>query len=160
MTIAKDSVVALHYTLKNDAGDVIDTSEGRDPLHYLHGHGNIVPGLEEALTGKSENDKLDVTVPPEKGYGERDPQRILKIKREQLPPDMEPAPGMMLAMRSPEGYQIPVKITEVAGEEITLDANHELAGATLYFSVTVGSVRPATEEELAHGHVHGPGGAH
>lgn len=160
MNIQNDSVVTIDYTLKNDAGEVLDSSQGAGPLHYLHGHENIVPGLERALSGKSVGDVLDVVVSPEEGYGTRDPERVVNIEREKLPPDLEPEVGMMLAMQTPDGHSIPVQVTAVSGRDVTMDANHELAGQTLHFHVEVRSVREATGEELSHGHVHGPGGHH
>lgn len=161
MTIKKDAVVALEYTLKNDAGDVIDSSsDSGEPLHYLHGHGNIVPGLERALSGKAVGDAVAVVVSPEDGYGEHDPAGVLTVTRTQLPEDLEPEVGMMLAMQSPDGRTLPLTVTAVTDDGVTLDANHPLAGQTLHFDVTVRMVRDATAEELEHGHVHGPGGAH
>jgi FKBP-type peptidyl-prolyl cis-trans isomerase SlyD len=158
--IQANSVVVIDYTLRDADGEVIDTSEGGEPLYYLHGHENIVPGLENALTGKRPGDALDVVVPPEQGYGEHDPGRTLRVPREELPEDLEIEVGVMLGMQTPDGQSLPVMIVDADAESVVLDANHELAGETLYFSVTVRSVRLATEEELHHGHVHGPGGAH
>lgn len=158
MTIKADAVVSIDYTLKNDAGQVIDSSEGDEPLEYLHGHGNIVPGLEEALAGKAIGDQVKVSVPPERGYGRRDPERVFDVERSRLPDDLHPKVGTMLAMQTPEGHQVPLTITKVGTESVTLDANHQLAGETLHFEVSVRAVRDATAEELSHGHAHGPGG--
>lgn len=160
MTIKTDAVVSIDYTLKNDAGEVIDSSQGAEPLQYLHGHGNIVPGLEQALAGKVTGDEVKVSVPPERGYGARDPQRVFDVDRSRLPGDLDPKVGTMLAMQTPEGHQVPLTITQVGAETVTVDANHQLAGETLHFEVAVRDVRDATAEELAHGHAHGPGGAH
>lgn len=160
MTIKADAVVSIDYTLKDDAGQVIDSSEGGEPLEYLHGHGNIVPGLEEALAGKTIGDEVKVSVPPARGYGERDPDRVFDVARDRLPADLEPEVGTMLGMQTPEGHTLPLTITEVTTETVTVDANHQLAGQTLHFEVSVRAVRDATAEELSHGHVHGPHAHH
>lgn len=160
MQIETDSVVGIDYTLKNQQGEILDSSEGHGPLYYLHGHGNIVEGLEAALGGRSAGDALEVTVPPEKGYGVREAGLVLQVSRDKLPSDLDPTPGVELAMEVEDGLQVPVRIHEVNDDVVTLDANHELAGVTLHFSVQVTEVRRATAEELAHGHVHGPGGHH
>lgn len=157
MTIRNDSVVEIEYTLKNDAGEVIDSSADGDSLHYLHGHGNIVPGLERALSGKKKGDSVNVVVAPEDGYGKHEPARVMDVSRTELPDDLDPEVGMMLAMRTPDGQTVPLTITEVSDTEVKVDANHPLAGETLHFDVMVKAVRDATAEELAHGHVHGPG---
>jgi FKBP-type peptidyl-prolyl cis-trans isomerase SlyD len=137
MQIAENTVVQIHYTLKNATGDVIDSSQGQEPLAYLHGAGSIVEGLESALAGKTVGDKLDVTVEPERGYGDR---------RDDL-------------VQTPWGEQ-PVTVMAVADDSVELDGNHPLAGETLNFSVEVVDVRQASEEELQHGHAHGEGGHH
>lgn len=160
LTVQEDSVVAMHYVLKDDSGSVLDASREGEPLHYLHGHQNIVPGLEAALTGAAVGETRNVTVAPADGYGERDEDMILRVPREQLPPDLTPEVGMVLGMETPHGHSVPVRVTEVHPTHVMLDANHELAGVTLHFSVTIDSVRKATPEELRHGHVHGPGGHH
>lgn len=150
--IANDSVVSIHYKLTDDDGSVLDSSEGRDPLKYLHGHGNIVPGLEKEMTGKAVGDKFDVVVPPEEGYGVRDDGKIGKIPREQIDaPDLEP--GMKLQAQTPEGVAI-LNVIEVEEDTITVDANHELAGVTLNFAIEVVEIRDAEQVELDHGHAH------
>lgn len=160
MKIAKDSVVAIDYTLKDDDGEVVDTSVGQDPLHYLHGHGNIVTGLELALEGKEAGAHVDAKIAPKDGYGERDDKRVMKVERSALPPEMKPEIGMQVAAEGPQGQVVPLWITEVNDKGVTLDGNHPMAGKTLHFSVDIKSVRQATAEELQHGHVHGPGGHH
>lgn len=160
MNIRANSVVAIDYVLKNDAGEIIDSNDDGEPLTYLHGHENIVPGLERALDGKVVGDVLDVVVAPVDGYGERDLARIMTLKRDQLPEDLAPEVGMMLSMTSRDGHTVPITITAVSPTGITVDGNHELAGETLHFHVKVKMIRDATREELAHGHVHGPGGHH
>ncbi|MFT5464921.1 MAG: FKBP-type peptidyl-prolyl cis-trans isomerase SlyD [Verrucomicrobiales bacterium] len=150
--IKNDQVVSIHYKLTNDAGEVIDSSEGRDPLKYLQGHGNIVPGLEKEMTGKAVGDKFDVVVPPEEGYGVRDDTKIGKVPRAQVEvEDLEI--GTKLQAETPEGVSI-LTVLEVSDEEITLDANHELAGMTLNFVIEVAEVRDAEQVEIDHGHVH------
>jgi len=160
MSIQTNSVVAIDYTLKNDAGQVIDSSQGKQPLHYLHGHGNIVPGLEEALTGKAAGDALAVSVPPEKGYGTRDEKRVFDVPRDKMPPDLKLEVGIQLAMQTKDGQTVPLTVASVQSDKITVDANHALAGKALHFDVQVREVRDATAEELTHGHVHGAGGVH
>ena len=160
MKIEKNSVVAIDYTLKDDAGETLDSSAGQEPLHYMHGHNNIVDGLEKALDGKDVGDKLTVTVTPKDGYGERDEKKILKVESSALPKEMAPEIGMQVAAEGPSGDVVPLWITAVEGASVTLDGNHPMAGKTLHFTVEVKSIRAASEEELNHGHVHGPGGAH
>jgi FKBP-type peptidyl-prolyl cis-trans isomerase SlyD len=160
MLIAPGTVVAIDYTLKDDDGNVVDASDGGDPLFYLHGHQNIVEGLEEALEGHKVGDSLKVVVSPEKGYGTRDLQMVFDVPRDQLPGDVEPEVGMELEMSDEDGMSIPVRISKVSDDSVEVDANHELADQTLHFSVTVREVRKATATELEHGHVHGPGDHH
>jgi FKBP-type peptidyl-prolyl cis-trans isomerase SlyD len=160
MQIASDTVVAIEYTLTDDDGNVIDSSDGGEPLFYLHGHQNIVEGLEEALEGHKVGDSLKVSVSPEKGYGTRDPDLVFDVPRDQLPGEVEPEIGMELEMSDEDGMTIPVRISKVEADSVEVDANHELADQTLHFSVTVREVRRATAPELQHGHVHGPGGHH
>jgi FKBP-type peptidyl-prolyl cis-trans isomerase SlyD len=150
--------VTLHYSLRDDEGKVLDSSEGRPPLTYLHGEGNIVPGLEKALAGKQPGDVVKVTVPPEDGYGMRSEGNIRSVPRRRLP-EGKIEPGMRLRLKTDHG-QLAALVTAVRGDYVTIDANHPLAGMTLHFEVTVVEVRDATAEEMAHGHVHGPGGHH
>jgi FKBP-type peptidyl-prolyl cis-trans isomerase SlyD len=156
--IARDKVVGLHYTLKNDKGDVLDSSDGGEPLLYLHGHDNIVPGLERKLTGRALGDKLDVVVQPADGYGVRDPRGEQKVPRSAFPKDVKLEKGMQLAMRDPSGKVVPLWIARVEKNEVHVDLNHPLAGEVLHFAVEVVSIRAATKEELSHGHPHGPDG--
>ncbi len=159
MKIADKSVVSIDYTLKNDDGRILDTSEGREPLSYLHGYGNIISGLEEALTDKSAGDKINVSIPPEKAYGVRNEEAILQVNRDQFEGVDEIQVGMEVQTQSEHGIQL-FTVSKIMGDTILLDGNHPLAGETLHFDVEVRDVREATEEELAHGHVHGPGGHH
>jgi len=146
--------VSIHYTLTNEEGEELDSSAGQDPLVYLHGAGNIIPGLESALTGGSVGDKLEVTVAPEHGYGAVDPDLIRKVPREAFSGVERVEPGMQFQTQSPTGQVMRVTVKESNDQDVLIDANHPLAGQTLFFSVTVEEVRSATEEELAHGHAH------
>jgi FKBP-type peptidyl-prolyl cis-trans isomerase SlyD len=155
MPIADNDVVTIHYTLKDDSGEVIDSSAGGEPLAYLHGHGNIVPGLEHELAGKNAGDRLQVHVPAAQGYGEYDRALVQKVPRRAL----KGVANLRVGLRLQAGHQA-VTVTHIAGDMVTLDGNHPLAGQNLNFDVEITAVRPATEEELAHGHVHGAGGHH
>ncbi len=159
MTIRNDLVVSMHYTLRDDAGEVLDTSDGGEPLAYLHGHNNIVPGLEEALTGKDVGDKLDVKVSPEQGYGENHAELVQEVPRAAFEGVDEIQPGMRFQAETAAGPR-PVIVTTVTDETVTVDGNHPLAGENLHFSVEVVETRDPLPEELEHGHVHGPGGHH
>jgi FKBP-type peptidyl-prolyl cis-trans isomerase SlyD len=159
MKIAHEKVVSIHYTLKNNEGTVLDSSSGSDPLAYLHGFGNIIPGLENALEGKETGEKLAVTVEPEQGYGARDEQLVQAVPRSAFKGVDDLAPGMQFQAQGPQGARL-VVVTQVAQDVVTVDANHPLAGQTLHFDVEVSEVRDATAEELEHGHVHGPHGHH
>jgi len=157
MQAVKEKVVSIHYTVKGADGEVIDSSEGRDPLVYLHGAQNIVPGLERALEGKAAGDDLAVTVAPEEAYGQLNESLIQPVPKAQFPEGVEPQIGMQFQAQSEAGPRL-VRVVEIAEETVTLDGNHPLAGQTLNFDVSVVDVRDATPEELQHGHVHGPGG--
>ncbi len=155
MPIAHNDVVTIHYTLKDDADKVIDSSSGGEPLAYLHGHGNIIPGLERELAGKSVGDRLQVRVPAAEGYGEYDRALVQQVPRRVL----KGIGDLRVGLRLQAGHQA-VTVTHIAGDMVTLDGNHPLAGQNLHFDVEITAVRAATEEELAHGHVHGAGGHH
>jgi FKBP-type peptidyl-prolyl cis-trans isomerase SlyD len=157
--IEKNRVVTLHYTLRDEQGTVIDSSSGRAPLSYLHGKNNLIPGLEEALSGKSAGDEFDVTVPPERGYGRRDDRLVQIVPRSRFAENLELTPGMQVRASGPQGARM-VTVVRVERDFVTVDANHPLAGRTLYFSVAVTEVRKATHEEVSHGHVHGPDAHH
>lgn len=156
-TVTTGKVVSLHYTLTDDDGRVLDSSSGGDPLHYLHGADNIVPGLEQQLSGKAVGDSLKAVVPPELGYGERigAPR---PVPREAFPEDIELEEGMQIVAQGPDGDVIPLWIVGVDDQEVLVDRNHPLAGVTLHFDVKVMAVRDATAAELAHGHPHGHDG--
>ena len=159
MQIAKHKVVSIDYTLTDDSGNIVDSSQGGDPLTYLHGANNIIPGLEAALEGKSTGDAFNVRVPPEEAYGMRDESKQQAVPRE-LFGDEEVTAGALFHAAGPNGEHITVTVVDVSDEEVTVDANHPLAGYHLTFDVTVRDIRNATTEEISHGHVHGPGGHH
>lgn len=157
MSIAQDHVVSIHYTLRDDAGEVIDASAAGEPLTYLHGHGNLIPGLERELTGHASGDRLTVRIAPADAYGEYDPKQVQRVPRRALRGVGELRVGMRLHAQTEEGPRA-VTVTQLTGDMVTLDANHPLAGKSLNFEVEIAGVRAATAEELEHGHVHGPGG--
>lgn len=157
MQIAQNSVVAFHYTLTNDAGEVLDSSEGREPLTYLHGAGNIIPGLEKELEGREPGEKVQTTVTPEEGYGEVQAQLVQEVPRDSFQGVESIEPGMQFQAQT-EGGPLMVTVTQVEGDSVTVDGNHPLAGQTLNFDVEIAEVREASEEEIEHGHVHGEGG--
>ena len=158
MQIARNKVVSLRYTLRDERGDVLGAAGGAS-LSYLHGKGNIIPGLEQALAGKSAGDKVDVTVAPDQGYGARDERLVQIVARSKFGEVADLAPGMQVRATGPQGPRL-VTVVRVDRDFVTVDGNHPLAGRTLNFSVEVAEVRKATHEEISHGHVHGPGGHH
>ncbi|KEF33502.1 peptidylprolyl isomerase [Deinococcus sp. RL] len=154
MHITQDKVVEIDYVLKVD-GEVVDASEPGEPLTYLHGHSNIIPGLERALEGKRPGDSLHVTVQPEDGYGERDEGNVEALNREDFEDDIEV--GATYYAQAEDGSVLPFTVLSVDGETVQVDFNAPLAGKVLDFDVTVRAVRDATTEELEHGHAHTPG---
>ena len=159
MQITNQKVVSIHYTLTNVDGDIIDSSEGHEPLAYLHGFGNIIPGLENALAGRAAGERFTVSIAPDEGYGERDDAMVQSVPRSAFQGVDEIRPGMQFQAQSPECMQL-VTVLGVEADEVILDGNHPMAGLTLNFAVEITDVRDATREELEHGHVHGPGGHH
>jgi FKBP-type peptidyl-prolyl cis-trans isomerase SlyD len=157
--IAADAVVLIHYTLKDDAGEVLDSSAGGEPLAYIQGHGNIVPGLEKALEGKKGGDAVAVTLTPDEGYGTRNAALVQRVPKRSLQGSGEIRKGMQFQAQTDEGLRV-FTVTAVVGDMVSLDGNHPLADQTLHFDVEIVSVRAATAEELEHGHVHGVGGHH
>jgi len=158
MKIENGSVVGIDYSLHLGDGHVVDASEPGEPLSYLHGEGQIVPGLETALVGLAAGDRKQVAVPPSDGYGEHDPRGVQEVPRDAFPPDFQPQVGMQLTAEGEGGEPVPFQVREVRDGSVVIDLNHPLAGKTLHFDVTVRDVRAATEEEVAHGHAHGAGG--
>jgi FKBP-type peptidyl-prolyl cis-trans isomerase SlyD len=157
--IAADSVVLIHYTLKDDDGKVLDSSAGGEPLAYIQGHGNLVSGLEKALEGKSRGNRIAVTLAPAEGYGVRNETLVQRLPKRSLQRTGEIRKGMQFQAQTEEGMRV-FTVTTVVGDMVTLDGNHPLADQTLHFDVEVVDVRAATAEELEHGHVHGAGGHH
>lgn len=156
MQISKHKVVSIDYTLTGDDGAVIDTSDGREPLAFIQGAGNIIPGLESALEGRGKGDELQVKIAPDQGYGER-----VDSLRQEVPKDRFEADSVEVGMQfhaHTDSGPLLVTVVDVDDENVTVDGNHPLAGVNLNFDVTVVDVRDATAEELDHGHVHGPGG--
>lgn len=159
-SVADGKVVTVHYTLKNAAGEVIDSSEGNQPMVYIQGMGNLVPGFEKAVNGKRVGDDFAFEVSAEEGYGERDDEAVQAVPRSVFPKDLEILPGMQFGVTGPDGQPMPVWVGEVHEDSVILDMNHPLAGAVLFFSVRIMDIRDATRDEMAHGHAHGPGGHH
>lgn len=155
MQISENKVAAIHYTLTDNEGKVLDSSAGREPLHYLHGAGNLIPGMEEGLQGKVKGDKFNIKVPPEKGYGEKDDALLQQVPRTAFG-NQQVEVGMQFQTSNGQV----VTVTKVGLESVTVDGNHPLAGVELNFAVEVMEVRNATNEEISHGHVHGPGDHH
>lgn len=153
MQVAANKVIAIHYTLTDEQDQVLDSSQGSAPLFYLHGFGNIIPGLEKQLEGLAVGDAFEVTVTPEEGYGLRSDELIQIVPRAAFQGVDELDVGMQFQTQGPQGAMI-VSITHIEGDDVTIDANHQLAGVTLNFKGNIESIRDASEEELAHGHAH------
>ncbi|OOE74120.1 peptidylprolyl isomerase [Salinivibrio sp. ML290] len=156
MKIAKDVVVSLAYQVKNEDGALVDESTAQEPLQYLHGHRNLIVGLENALEGREKGESFDVTVGPDEAYGDYQEAMVQRVPANVFQGVDQVEVGMRFMAETDQG-QIPVEVTEVDGEEVVVDANHMLAGQTLSFSVEVVDVREATEEEVSHGHIHQEG---
>jgi len=157
MNISKGKVVNIHYALNDTAGEVLESSEGQAPLKYLHGHGNIIAGLEKALDGKVAGDKLKAVIPPEDGYGIRDETLVKELPLSSFQGPDEVAVGAQFQAETSQGPRL-ATVTKMDDENVTVDLNHPLADQTLSFDIDVVDVREATEEELSHGHAHGPEG--
>ncbi len=158
MVVADDVVVSLDYSLTLDDGSEIDSSRGQEPLMYLQGHGQLIPGLERELYGMEIGAAKKVSVLPDDGYGNTDPDAVQLLSHEVFPDDLALKPGMRLQMATPEGHPMEAEVKELRDDGVLLDFNHPLAGETLHFDISVVDLRTATSEELAHGHVHGPHG--
>jgi len=158
MSIKDNSAVSFHYSLTDDEGQQLDSSAGKEPLAYLHGAGNIIPGLENALTGKAVGDSMTVAVSAAEGYGEVQQELIQDVPRTSFQGIEQIEVGMQFEAQTGQGGTVPVTVTAVTDETVTVDGNHPLAGKNLNFDVSIEAVRDATAEELEHGHVHGPGG--
>lgn len=151
--IEDNVIVTLNYTVKVD-GEVVDTSEGHDPIEFIQGSGQIIDGLEGNLYGMASGERKEFTVDPDKGYGDEDPDAMAEIPRGEFPPNIPLEPGIELVLKDEEGEEMQAYIVEVGEENVTLSFNHPLAGKTMNFAVEVVDLRWATEEELDHGHVH------
>ena len=161
MTITLNSVVQFHYVLKDEAGETLESSKSpnddKDPALYLHGHGNIIPGLEKAMEGKATGDSFTATVPPEDAYGLRHEDAIQRVPLKHLHGAKKWKPGMIAYVETEHGHH-QVQVVKVGQFNADVDVNHPLAGKTLTFEIEIVDVRQATEDELAHGHAHGVGG--
>ena len=157
MQIESNSVVTLHYTLKDNDGNVIDQSDDGSFL-YMHGAMNIIPGLEDALAGKSSGDEISVKVSPEEGYGVKDDARIQEVPKDMFDSAEEIQVGVQFHAQGPDGSAVVVTVVEVKDDAVVIDGNHALAGMDLNFEVKIVEVREASAEEIEHGHVHGPHG--
>lgn len=159
MKVSNEKVVSIHYTLKNDAGEILDSSEGQAPLSYLQGRKNIIPGLEKSLEGKVTGDKVQAVIQTEDAYGAKRDELIQSVPRSAFQDAGEIKVGAQFQLQTEQGPVI-AKVVDSKDDSVTLDMNHPLAGETLHFDVEVTEVREATDEELAHGHVHGPDDHH
>ncbi len=154
MKIESDKVVSIDYTLKDDQGSVIDTSNERGPLSFIYGSGSIIPGLETELEGREKGDSFSVTVEPKDGYGEYDDSMMFEVGKDQFQDSSQIEEGMQVQAQNNQGQVQILTVKSIGDEKVTLDANHPLAGQKLFFDVSVTDVRDATKEELDHGHVH------
>ena len=156
-SIEQDSVALVHYTGTFVDGEVFDSSEGKGPLAYLVGHGQMIQGFEQEMLGATIGETREFTLTPDRAYGERDKDAVQQIDRNQFPEEMQIEVGMVVGAQSDQG-PIQFTIKEIDGDIVTVDFNHQMAGMTLKFRVEVVDVRPASAEEILHGHAHGPGG--
>ena len=160
MRIENDKVVSIDYTLRLADGEVVDTTEGHEPLAYLHGHSQLIPGLESQLAGLEVGESKQVIVPPAQGYGKFVEGAEVVLSAQQFPPENPPQVGMGILLENETGQQLPYYIQSVDSDQVVLTANHPLAGKDLHFDVTIVAVRDAEPEELSHGHVHSHDGPH
>ncbi|MFZ1756076.1 MAG: peptidylprolyl isomerase [Caldilineaceae bacterium] len=159
MPITKNSVVAFAYTLTDDDGAVIDSADTQNPLAYLHGHSQLIPGMEKALGGRDVGDQFSIDLLPEEAYGVYDENLTGAVPHSAFEGVDKVEVGMQFQMEFPGGLKV-VTVTDVDPQHVTVDGNHPLAGETLHFDIEVVSIRPATKDEIEHRHAHGPGGAH
>jgi FKBP-type peptidyl-prolyl cis-trans isomerase SlyD len=160
MKVKKDAVVEMHYTLKNDAGEVLGSTVGKDPTPFMHGHNHILAGLEKAVEGMKVGESCDVSLAPEDAYGVHDKEAIQEIPMKALEGIDKLEVGMNLQSKDQHGSPVTVRVLKITKKAITVDANHQLAGETLHFNVSIESVREATADELEHGHVHAASCSH
>ena len=154
LVVGNNTVVSVNYTLTNDAGEVLDRSEDSKPMSYLHGAGNIIPGLEKAMVGKSPGDTFQVRVEPAEAYGDVNPEGIKIIEKKAFQGVDTIEPGMTFEAQAPDGKSQRIVVKKVEGDNVTIDVNHPLAGVPLNFDIEVVGVREPTEEERTHGHAH------
>ena len=160
MKVAKNTVVSIAYTLKDEDGNVLDTADAAEPLAYLHGCGNLIAGMEKALDGRDAGESFEVVIPPDEAYGAFDDDLVWEIDKDQFGEDLgEIEVGSQFVLET-EDDQVLVTVAEIKEDFVIVDGNHELADETLFFNITVIEVRDATAEEIEHGHAHGPGSAH
>ena len=160
MNISKNTVVSLAYTLKDDEGNILDKADANEPFIYLHGHGGIIPGLENAVEGKSVDDAFTIAVSPEEAYGERNEGLLQEVSKEMFG-DIDPSElkeGHQFHAETDQGMQI-ITLHKVGEDTVTIDGNHPMAGLKLHFELSVLDIREATEEEISHGHIHADGGS-
>lgn len=160
MAIGQNKVVTMNYTLKDDQGNVIQTTDNMEPFKFMSGNKQILPKLEEEIDVMIIGSKKNVKIPAKEAYGEYSEQAVQQVKKENFPADTDLKVGMEFVANSPEGQQMPFVIREIKSEDVTVDFNHPLAGRDLEFDVELVDVRDATLEEIQHGHAHGPGGHH
>jgi len=153
-TVADNVAVTIEYTLRDDDGNVLDTSRGRSPMVYLHGHGNLIPGLERELAGQAAGAQLNVSIDPVDAYGEHDPDKVQQVPRAAFVGIDSIEAGMQFQADGPGGRTV-VTVSAIEDDTVIVDGNHPLAGKTLHFEVEIEALRAATEEEIAHGHIHG-----
>ncbi len=158
MQVDKHKVVLLDYTLKDSEGTVIDSTEGRGDFAYLHGTNNVIPGLEKTLLGRKTGDEVEVTIAPNDGYGERSDEMVQVVSKSMFDSGGDVQVGIQFYGEAPDGQNIIFTVMEVKDDDVTIDGNHPLAGVELHFALKIMDIREATEEEISHGHVHGPGG--
>ncbi len=160
MKIEKDKVVSFHYTLTDDENNVLDKSGSDEPLLYLHGAGNIIPGLEKALLDKEVGDKVKTRIEPEEAYGIKQEGMVQTLPKDSFQGVDTIEPGLQFQAAGQNGEPVVVTVTKVEGDQVTIDGNHPLAGVALTFDVEIADIRDATEDEKAHGHIHGAGCNH
>jgi FKBP-type peptidyl-prolyl cis-trans isomerase SlyD len=151
-TVAKNRVVSIEYVLKDDDGQIVDSNQGSEPLVYLHGHGQIVTGLEDRLEGMAAGEEVHVDIEAGDGYGVHDPSRVFSVPRAQI--EFDVSAGDVVQAQHPDGQTVPLQVVSVDDDKVTLDGNHPMAGKGLHFDVKVVGVRPATDQEIEHGHAH------
>ena len=160
MPLAQNKAITFNYTLKDDEGNILDTTKGSSPFSFLSGNGQILPKLEDAMSSMLLGSKKNVKIDAADAYGEYNEEAVQKVERTNFPKDVDLQLGMQFVTNSPDGHQMPFVISEIKGDVVTIDFNHPLAGKNLEFDVELLDVRDATAEEIAHGHIHGQGGHH